>query len=198
MTRLTTRDYKKPPRSSLDTGRWREFGTGLLVGVVVTVLLFGFARRHQRAAPDVPRPEQHPVTAAVAAATDAARTDGGPPSAAGAGSEHYDFYQMLPHFEVVVPEKEHPLKPGQPTAPIERPGVYVLQAGSYRNESEADRIAKQLSLEGIAAKVQRVAVDTDVWYRVRVGPISKLSDLNRLRHKLQSADVDSLVIRVGD
>ncbi len=198
MTRLTSRDYKKPAHHSLDGGRWREFGVGLLVGVVLTVVLFGFAHRHQRAAPDVPHPEPHPATPAVAAATDAATVDGGPANSAGPGSEHYDFYQMLPHFEVVVPEKEHPLKPGLPTAAIERPGVYVLQAGSYRNESEADRVAKQLTLEGIAAKVQRVAVDTDVWYRVRVGPISKLSDLNRLRRKLQSADVDALVIRVGD
>ncbi len=198
MTRLTSRDYKKPAHDSLDGGRWREFGAGLLVGVVLTVVLFGFAHRHQHASPDVPHPEPHPATPAVAAAADAATVDGRPAKTAEADSEHYDFYQMLPHFEVVVPEKEHPLKPGLPTAAIERPGVYVLQAGSYRNESEADRIAKQLTLEGIAAKVQRVAVDTDVWYRVRVGPISKLSDLNRLRRKLQSADVDALVIRVGD
>lgn len=193
MTRLTTRDYKKPSHGSLDGVRWREFGAGLLVGVVLTAVLFGVAHRHRHTAPDVPRPEPH-----HAAAVDAATADAAQAGAPGEDSEHYDFYQMLPHFEVVVPEKEHPLKPGLPTAPIERPGVYVLQAGSYRNESEADRVAKQLSLEGIAAKVQRVAVDTDVWYRVRVGPLSKLSDLNRLRRKLESADVDSLVIRVGD
>lgn len=105
---------------------------------------------------------------------------------------------MLPHFEVVVPEKEHPLKSSAPTTPVERPGVYVLQAGSYRSESEAKRVVKKLSLRGITAEVQRVAVDADVWYRVRVGPISQLSDLNRMRHKLEAANVDSLVIRVGD
>ncbi len=188
MTRLTARDYKHPSHGALDAVHWREFGAGLLVGAVLTAVLFGAAERHRPAVADVLRPEPRP----------AAAPDGGAASPAGEGPEHYDFYQMLPHFEVVVPEKEHPLKPGLPTAAIERPGVYVLQAGSYRNESEADRVAEQLSLEGVAAKVQRVAVDTDVWYRVRVGPISKLSDLNRLRHKLQSADVDSLVIRVGD
>jgi len=81
---------------------------------------------------------------------------------------------------------------------VERPGVYVLQAGSYRDEAEADRVAKQLALQGIAAKVQRVAVDNDVWHRVRVGPISDLDELNRVRKKLQDADLDALVIRVGD
>jgi cell division protein FtsN len=77
-------------------------------------------------------------------------------------------------------------------------GVYVLQAGSYRNEADADRVRAQLSMQGIDAKVQRVAVDSDVWHRVRIGPITKLDDLNKLRKQLQAADVDALVIRVGD
>jgi cell division protein FtsN len=84
------------------------------------------------------------------------------------------------------------------TAKVERPGVYVLQAGSYRNEADADRVRAQLSMQGIDAKVQRVAVDSDVWHRVRIGPVTKLEDLNKLRKQLQAADVDALVIRVGD
>jgi cell division protein FtsN len=76
----------------------------------------------------------------------------------------------------------------------------VLQAGSYRNEAEANRRRAQLALQGITAKVQvqRVAVDADVWHRVRIGPISNLDELNKLRRQLQAADVDALVIRVGD
>jgi cell division protein FtsN len=46
--------------------------------------------------------------------------------------------------------------------------------------------------------VQRVAVDEDVWHRVRIGPITDLDELNRLRAKLRSADLDALVIRVGE
>jgi len=84
------------------------------------------------------------------------------------------------------------------TAKIERPGVYVLQAGSYRNEADADRVRDKLSKVGIDAKVQRVAVDSDVWHRVRIGPITKLEELNKLRKQLQAADVDAIVIRVGD
>jgi cell division protein FtsN len=76
--------------------------------------------------------------------------------------------------------------------------VYVLQAGSYRNEADADRVRQQLSMQGIDAKVQRVAVDTDVWHRVRIGPITNLDQLNKVRKQLQAADVDALVIRVGD
>jgi cell division protein FtsN len=46
--------------------------------------------------------------------------------------------------------------------------------------------------------VQRVAVDADVWFRVRIGPIKDLGQLNALRRQLQAADIDSLVIRVDD
>jgi cell division protein FtsN len=50
----------------------------------------------------------------------------------------------------------------------------------------------------VTATVQRVAVDADVWHRVRIGPSSDLTEVNRLREKLRSADLDAIVIRVGD
>ncbi|MGH8150427.1 MAG: SPOR domain-containing protein [Steroidobacteraceae bacterium] len=226
MSRISARDYKKPSRSSLDLLRWREFGIGVLVGVVVTAIFSSAMHRHPHALAAAShsaalRSAPAANAAANAAANETGDTGAAADTAAGAGAgttqpgggaasgrggagpagtapEHYTFYQMLPHFEVVVPEKEHPLKPSAPTTPVERPGVYVLQAGSYRGKSEAQRVVKRLSLRGITAEVQRVAVDTDVWYRVRVGPINQLSELNRMRRKLEAANVDSLVIRVGD
>ena len=120
-------------------------------------------------------------------------------SAAGKPSEKYDFYEMLPNFEVVVPEKDKDVKRDLPAAAkIERPGVYVLQAGSYRNQADAKRVQKQLALQGVHAKVQRVAVDADVWHRVRIGPIRNLDEVNKVRKQLRAAEVDALVIRVGD
>jgi cell division protein FtsN len=193
MAKLTHRDYKTAPRRGVEFGRLREFGFGALVGVVFASAVFVYVGGRKQGAhdpaADVPHPDPHRQAPAD--------------TEAGAGTtqtgEKYDFYQMLPNFEVVVPEKEKDVKRDLPaTAKIERPGIYVLQAGSYRNESDADRVRDQLSKEGIDAKVQRVAVDTDVWHRVRIGPITKLDDLNKLRKQLQAADVDAIVIRVGD
>jgi cell division protein FtsN len=140
-----------------------------------------------KAAAEVPRPE--PRTDKAAAAGDLED-----------GAKNYDFYNMLPNFEVVVPEKDREVSAERSSTPVkvERPGVYVLQAGSYRQQEVADRTRAQLKLQGIDASVQRVAVDDDVWYRVRIGPLSDLAEVNRLHARLRAADLDPLVIRVGE
>ena len=97
-----------------------------------------------------------------------------------------------------MPEKEKDVRPDIRPTPETRPGTYVLQAGSYKNFADADRIRAQLALQGIESKVQKVSVDADTWHRIRVGPISKLDELNHLRQVLRKANVDVLVIRVGD
>ena len=75
------------------------------------------------------------------------------PRQPGKAAEKYDFYEMLPNFEVVVPEKDKDVKRDLPAAAkIERPGVYVLQAGSYRNEADAERVRAQLALQGVAGQ----------------------------------------------
>jgi len=190
--KLSARDYKSSQHRPLELRRWREFGYGLLAGALLVTLTFTWlGNRHKAAAdaPDAPRPDPHRVVRAEAEAA----------SASGKPAEKYDFYQMLPNFEVVVPEKDKDVKRDLPAAAkIERPGIYVLQAGTYRKEADANRVRAQLALQGIEAKVQRVAVDADVWHRVRIGPISNLDELNKLRRQLQAADVDALVIRIGD
>jgi cell division protein FtsN len=191
--KITSRDFKRarPGAMRLDFGRWREFGVGLAVGLSLS--LFVLIWQNYR--------EKHVATEVAATPKPEPRADKAPDGDAEEGAKNYDFYDMLPKFEVVVPEKEREVagdRGGTP-ANIERPGVYVLQAGSYRQQSEADRIRAQLKMQGIDANVQRVAVDEDVWHRVRIGPITDLTELNRMRARLRAADFDdALVIRVGD
>ena len=108
--------------------------------------------------------------------------------------------ELFDHSPLVVNclEKDKDVKPDLRGVPETRRGTYVLQAGSYRNFADADRIRAQLALQGIESKVQKVSVDSDTWHRIRVGPISNLDELNRMRQILRKADVDVLVIRVGD
>jgi cell division protein FtsN len=175
----------------INFSRFREFGLGLALGLSLSLFVLvwqNYREKHaEKVAVEVPRPEPRSDKDAAAVEVDD-------------GAKNYDFYDMLPNFEVVVPEKDREVSRERDNAPatIERPGVYVLQAGSYRQQAEADRIRAQLKLQGIDANVQRVAVDDDVWHRVRIGPITDLTELNRLRSRLRAADLDALVIRVGE
>lgn len=175
----------------LNLTRFREFGLGLAVGLSLSLFVLVWQnyrdKNATKAVAEVPRPEPRSDKAAAAGDVED-------------NAKNYDFYDMLPNFEVVVPEKDREVSRERDNTPakIERPGVYVLQAGSYRQQAEADRIRAQLKLQGIDANVQRVAVDDDVWHRVRIGPITDLTELNRLRARLRAADLDALVIRVGE
>ena len=120
-----------------------------------------------------------------------------PPSTA-PPEKRYGFYDMLPNFEVVVPEEDHDVRRDTTPAPLEVPGVYVLQAGSYGSFAEADRVKAQLALLGISSQIQKITVDDREYNRVRIGPIEELSELNRVRKRLRDAKIDALLIRVGE
>ncbi|MDR9436175.1 MAG: SPOR domain-containing protein [Thiohalophilus sp.] len=119
----------------------------------------------------------------------------------------FDFYTILPELEVVIPEhdlfgdkSEEPAtktdKPGQPTPPADDNTRYIIQAGSFRNPEQADRLKAQLALHGIEASIQTVKInDNDTWHRVRVGPINDLATVNQTRKRLQDNDIATIVVK---
>ena len=114
-------------------------------------------------------------------------------------ARNYEFYERLQNIEVQIPEKPAAGDP-RDTAPanIDRPGVYVIQAGSFRKQADADRVQAQLRKLGIDASVQAVQLDAGEVFRVRIGPLSDLTEINRLRARLRAAEFDFQSFRVGD
>ncbi len=187
------RDYKPKRKAPARFSGTLGAACGLALGLAVAAVVY--LKDHH--------PETPTVTAAKAGKrklrnTESPDGDAGESGAVEEPAKAYDFYDQLPKFEVVVPEKEKDVKRDVRDVPETRRGTYVLQAGSYKNFADADRIRAQLALQGVESKVQKVSVDNDTWHRIRIGPISKLDELNRLRATLRKADVDVLVIRVGD
>jgi len=86
---------------------------------------------------------------------------------------------------------------GEPKA-IEEPGVYMLQAGSFSTYNDANRRIAELALQGIESRVQRARVNNRDYYRVYIGPIDDLDELNMTRSRLRAAKIDVMRIRLGD
>jgi cell division protein FtsN len=111
--------------------------------------------------------------------------------------DRFDFYDMLPNFEVIIPEEDLDARPDVEPAPVASPGLYVLQAGSFSNYADADRMKARLALLGIVSRIQKVSVDDNDYHRVRIGPVQSLDELNILRGQLRDARIEVMVIRVG-
>ena len=179
---------RPPKRRSSGPGfsGWTGVALGLAAGLAVAAAVWHFKSR----------PATEPVVKSKSHAPLSAREES---TEEPAPSSDYTFYDKLKNFEVVIPERgekdvHRDLKP----APETRPGSYILQAGSFANFADADRVRAQLALAGVESKVQKVSVDTETWHRVRIGPIKNLDELNRMRARLRDADINVLVIRVGD
>jgi cell division protein FtsN len=170
-----------------DLGRWREFGLGLLVGLSLSVAVLVWqnyrAKQEATAAAEKPRPD--PRSAVPKSTEDAAA--------------NFEFYDRLQNIEVQVPDKIQPVSIERgPAPPTTAPGVYVIQAGSFRAEKDADRVRAQLQKLGIESVVQPVQIDQGEVFRVRIGPLSDLAEINRLRARLRASDFESAAFRVGD
>jgi cell division protein FtsN len=192
MAKAAARDYRTKRRKPGGFSGWMGVLCGLAVGLGVAGIVYIKDHRPDAQFTRIGKADKKKFRGLESPEAESAD------SAAEEPAKSYAFYDMLPKFEVVVPEKEKDIRPDIKSVPETRRGTYVLQAGSYKNFADADRVRAQLALQGVESKVQKVSVDNDTWHRIRIGPISKLDELNRLRQILRKADVDVLVIRVGD
>ena len=185
------RDYKHSKRSagrSTGLSGIAGFVLGLAVGLTVAVGVYLYDRRPASRVAQ----ETAPMT------RDDDRANDKPAPASQEPETEFDFYEMLPKFEVVIPEKDGSASPGAPSQAVQKPGAYILQAGSFRKLADADRVRALIALQGVESKIQKVTVDNDTWHRVRIGPITNLQKLDETRSKLRQAQIEALVIRVGE
>jgi cell division protein FtsN len=110
----------------------------------------------------------------------------------------FTFYTLLPDFELIVPDKRPEVEADLEPAAIVEPGVYVLQAGSFSTNQDADRRRAELALQGIESHIQRVKINDKNYHRVYVGPTEDLDELNMLRSRLRAAKIDVFRIRISD
>lgn len=181
---------KKPNRNSAGTPAWLWLLSGVLIGLGLAWYLWsrGFIPQPE---PDSAAAEESAVQVSPADAEEVA------PATEAPGKSRYDFFTVLPEMEVVVPEQELNKKsrPEETPAAQADAGDYLLQVGSFRENSDAEQLKARLALLGITARIQTVTVNDATWHRVRVGPVSGARKADEMRRQLASNGIESLVMK---
>lgn len=164
-------------------------GLGLIIAIGVYLRM-----------PSGPKPaalaEKPTAAAARPAARPAPRVAVTTPERAAPAENRFEFYDVLPQYEVKIPDDNARASTSTRRRPPEAPGSYLLQAGSFSTVAEADKMQANLALLGFESHVQRVTLDDDVFNRVRIGPIADLEAAKRTQRKLRTAGYDTMLMQV--
>lgn len=76
------------------------------------------------------------------------------------------------------------------------PFIYFVQAGAFLAPAEAEAQRAKLSLMGLEARVFEREQSGRAVYRVRVGPLDKKTDADRVKARLEGGGVEATLVRV--
>ena len=85
-----------------------------------------------------------------------------------------------------------------PPAPAAAPSDgsrYILQAGSFASNSDAEALKARIAMLGLVARVEQAEIDGRAMYRVRMGPYGTASELAEAKQKLGNGGLEALAIR---
>ena len=118
--------------------------------------------------------------------------------------KRFQFYDILPGKADAVPDKagkpevkkEEPKKEEKKEEPKreevkESKTPLFLQAGSFSTAQDADNQKAKLAFMGIEAVIQQVMIQDRTFYRVRVGPFTRIDELNKTRAELAKNGIDA-------
>lgn len=175
---------------------WVLVGMLLGIGLMALVLVKDWAPLLRRK--DLPQPNPQAT----------APKESEPPVAEAKPKKNYDFYQVLPEAEVVIPDAELSAKAKAEqqaranatpattsTPPATAPGRYVLQTGSYPDPKAADEAKAKLALAGFVAQVQPVTINGKTWHRVRLGPYPSASELEAAKRSLAENGINAIALK---
>jgi len=192
MAKRKKRRARQPARQT-DYPGWLWMLFGLAIGLSVAFAVYVKDR-----APDDVTIAADPEPANVKSAVDDNGESPAEPGNIETPKERFDFYTMLPAFEIIIDDEEPDVNEDVEPQAINEPGVYLLQAGSFSTHKDADRRRAELALQGIVSRVQRASVNGRDYFRVYIGPIDDLDELNVTRSRLRAARIDVMRIRLGD
>ncbi|ROL87414.1 SPOR domain-containing protein [Pseudomonas chlororaphis] len=92
----------------------------------------------------------------------------------------------------ITPPPAPPVAQVAKAAPVTR---FFLQAGSFRKQTDADKVRAQIILLGQSVSVESGTVKDETWYRVLVGPFSNREQLTTAQKQLAGAGFSNLLLQ---
>ncbi len=115
------------------------------------------------------------------------------PRAAEKPDPEYNFYKLLPKSEVIPAQVEAYKSTPKSAADYSN---HLLQAGSFKQQTDADSLRAKLLLSGMPNVTTSKVVSSSgtVWYRVRIGPFTSRSKLNKAYDQLVRMNLQPLQV----
>lgn len=159
---------------------------GVLVGIAIAIAIALWVNKSN------PFTQQETSTTAQTQPSTGKKSPGSDTAPSANDKPRFDFYKILPGNEAAMTDQDLYRNPTPPAG--ER---YYLQAGAFPNSAEADNLKAQLALLGYEASIQTAEIPgKGVWHRVRLGPYSAMSELNKTRAALAQNQINTNLIRV--
>ena len=183
--------------------------TGILIGMVIGAgMAAGLAWYITKSPSPYMQKElgngRSPVDTAKPVAPPGAEVPGAQAAASGAvdGKPRFEFYKVLTDKQEAAPPakpdtKQQPVKMASvESRPLAADAPYFLQAGSFHNAGDAEKLKARLALLGFESSTQTATIpDKGVWHRVRTGPYKNIDDMNNARNLLKQNGVDATPMR---
>ena len=174
---------------------------GLLIGLAIALgIAFYLNKTPIPFLAQKARPADKDAAAAAKPPVIAGLPQGSPTPAPAGEKPKFDFYKILPGSEEPVSEAE--LKERAKAAKGQQDSgkdVYFIQAGSFQNPADADNQKARLAILGFESSVEPANLpDKGVWYRVRLGPYTKVDDINKVRQSLAQSGIEASLVKVKD
>lgn len=183
-----------PPPKPGGSRLWTGLMVGMLFGVGMAAVLAWYVMKSPspflQKSLDEKKPvvvNEQPLPATPEKKPQPSTTDAAPANS----KPRFDFYNVLTNKQ-----DSGAVAPAKPSNKASNDVAQILQAGSFSNVDDAEKLKAKLAMLGVEASVQTAAIpDKGVWYRVRLGPYKNTDDLNHARTFLKQNGVDSTPMR---
>lgn len=121
------------------------------------------------------------------------RQDAGKSPVKGISNARFSFYKVLPEEGAIIPENEIKTLKRTEKQGKKPESLYLVQVGSFSRREEAEVLMDQLSAINVKPKLEMIRLDSDSWFRVKLGPYATLADADKVRTHLRANEIDSVV-----